>query len=165
VGIGMPFVIAWLIGHQKVIPRPSEGKNTDAFDFRSLGGLETDCSQSVAAWGINVGSKLAQGVSKFYTNFFTSTSSPSSYHHQRQSVPTSPTQASTTGSNNEPQKGVVTVLDILRVHKPEREEVNVEEKIDGVVAHFIAHNKVPTLQFNLNLREARVGGSEMSVRT
>jgi hypothetical protein len=80
-------------------------------------------------------------------------------------VPTSPTQASTTGSNNEPQKGVVTVLDILRVHKPEREEVNVEEKIDGVVAHFIAHNKVPTLQFNLNLREARVGGSEMSVRT
>ena len=43
---------------------------------------------------------------------------------------------------NEPQKGVVTVLDILRVHKPEREEVNVAEKIDGVVAHFIAHNKV-----------------------
>ena len=39
-------------------------------------------------------------------------------------------------------KGVVTVLDILRVHRPEREEVNVSDKIDGVVAHFIAHNKV-----------------------
>ena len=65
-------------------------------------------------------------------------------------MPASPTSQSSAaassrsagGMGNEPQKGVVTVLDILRVHKPEREEVNVAEKIDGVVAHFIAHNKV-----------------------
>ena len=43
---------------------------------------------------------------------------------------------------SEPQKGVVTVLDIMRVRRPEGEEVNVADKIDGVVAHFIAHNKV-----------------------
>ena len=33
---------------------------------RSLGGMIVDGGQSVAAWGINVGSKLAQGVSKLY---------------------------------------------------------------------------------------------------
>ncbi len=110
---------------------------------RSAGGWETDCSQSVAAWGINVGSKLAQGVSKIYSNFFSSPASGSGYH-QRASVPPSPTQAAASGGGpaNEPQKGVVTILDILRVHKPEREEVNIADRIDGVIAHFVAHNKV-----------------------
>ena len=42
---------------------------------RSSGGLETDCSQSVAAWGINVGSKLAQGVTSIYSTLFSSSPS------------------------------------------------------------------------------------------
>ena len=71
-------------------------------------------------------------------------------YHQRPSVPASPTSQSASaaasrsagGMGSEPQKGVVTVLDIMRVRRPEGEEVNVADKIDGVVAHFIAHNKV-----------------------
>ncbi len=43
------------------------------FTFRSMGGMEVDGSQSVTAWGINVGSKLAQGVSKIYSNIFSAT--------------------------------------------------------------------------------------------
>ena len=40
-----------------------------------------DGGQSVTAWGINVGSKLAQGVSKLYSNIFsTKPSSMSSCH-------------------------------------------------------------------------------------
>jgi len=39
---------------------------------RSMGGMEIDGNQSVTAWGINVGSKLAQGVSKIYSNIFSS---------------------------------------------------------------------------------------------
>ena len=35
--------------------------------------MEVDGSQSVTAWGINVGSKLAQGVSKIYSNIFSTT--------------------------------------------------------------------------------------------
>ena len=54
---------------------------------RSFGGFESDSSQSIAAWGINVGSKFAQGVSKMCSNFFSgssaapipSSSAPSSY--------------------------------------------------------------------------------------
>jgi len=45
---------------------------------RSQGGMEMDGNQSVAAWGINVGSKLAQGVSKIYSNFFSSSPNNSS---------------------------------------------------------------------------------------
>ena len=71
-------------------------------------------------------------------------------YHQRPSVPASPTSQSAlaaasrsaAGMGSEPQKGVVTVLDIMRVRRPEGEEVNVADKIDGVIAHFIAHNKV-----------------------
>ena len=48
---------------------------------RSLGGMIVDGGQSVTAWGINVGSKLAQGVSKLYSNIFsTKPSSMSSCH-------------------------------------------------------------------------------------
>ena len=60
---------------------------------RSLGGMIVDGGQSVAAWGINVGSKLAQGVSKLYSNIFsTKTSTPSSCHP---SIP--PSSCSTSG--------------------------------------------------------------------
>ena len=45
---------------------------------RSAGGMEGEAGQSVTAWGINVGNKLASGVSKFYTNIFTSSPRPSS---------------------------------------------------------------------------------------
>ena len=41
--------------------------------YRSCGGLEGDGSQqSMAAWGINVGSRLASGVAKVYSNIFAS---------------------------------------------------------------------------------------------
>ena len=39
--------------------------------------MESEGNQSVAAWSINVGSKLAQGVSKLYSNFFSTGSSSS----------------------------------------------------------------------------------------
>ena len=125
---------------------------------RSQGGMETDGSQSVAAWGINVGSKLAQGVSKIYSNLFSSSSttanpplsspSASSGRHQpflSGSGGSNPGVTSGSGSltgNEVAQKGVVTVLDIIRVYRQDHDEVNLMDKMDGVVAHFIAHNKV-----------------------
>ena len=48
-------------------------------------------------------------------------------------------------ASDEPQRGVVTVIDIVRVNAggSGREEVNIGERaMDGVVAHFIAHNRV-----------------------
>ena len=42
--------------------------------------MESEGNQSVAAWSINVGSKLAQGVSKLYSNFFSSGSGSSGSH-------------------------------------------------------------------------------------
>ncbi len=114
---------------------------------RSLGGMENDGAQSMTAWGINVGSKLAQGVSRLYSNFFSSSpssSGPSSLGPKSSGMVNNPQATST-----EPQKGVVTILDIVRVQKGDRDEVNVSEKIDGVVAHFIAHNKaIVALEFD-----------------
>ena len=129
------------------------------FYLRSQGGMETDGNQSVAAWGINVGSKLAQGVSKIYSNFFSSSStssssqplsSPSANTGRHSHFPSNSSGGSTGGSNtsgplsgNEvAQKGVVTVLDIIRAYRPDHEEVNLMDRMDGVIAHFIAHNKV-----------------------
>ena len=118
---------------------------------RSLGGLETDSSQSMAAWGINVGSRLAQGVSRFYSNFFAGGASPSSspsgrhHHHHQQPSPTTPGSGgggSGPGSASGPQRGVVTVLDLLDVPNAEGDELPLADRIAGVVAHFIAHNKV-----------------------
>ena len=121
---------------------------------RSQGGMEMDGNQSVAAWGINVGSKLAQGVSKIYSNFFSSSPnttpnqplpspSASSGRHPHFQTCSSGSNASGPLSGNEvAQKGVVTVLDIVRAYRPDHEEVNLMDKMDGVVAHFIAHNKV-----------------------
>ena len=119
--------------------------------------METDGNQSVAAWGINVGSKLAQGVSKIYSNFFSSSSSPTTNQPlaspsaslgRHPNFPSGTTGSSVSGSsgplsgNEVAQKGVVTVLDIIKAYRPDHEEVNLMDKMDGVVAHFIAHNKV-----------------------
>jgi len=115
---------------------------------RSLGGMIVDGGQSVAAWGINVGSKLAQGVSKLYSNIFsTKSSSPSSCHP---SIP--PSSCSSMGNTPGLQKGVVTILDVLQVcNHSDRDEVNLTEKMAGVVAHFIAHNKaVVAMEFDTN---------------
>ena len=38
---------------------------------KSAGGMEGGVNQSVTAWGINVGSKLASGVTKFCSNILT----------------------------------------------------------------------------------------------
>ena len=50
--------------------------------------------------------------------------------------------SSSLSGNEVAQKGVITVLDIIRAYRPDHEEVNLMDKMDGVVAHFIAHNKV-----------------------
>eukprot|EP00095_Tigriopus_kingsejongensis_P005566 maker-scaffold12_size759060-snap-gene-2.15 protein:Tk05566 transcript:maker-scaffold12_size759060-snap-gene-2.15-mRNA-1 annotation:"breast carcinoma-amplified sequence 3-like protein" len=122
---------------------------------RSFGGMECDGSQSVAAWSINVGSKLAQGVSKIYSNFFSGnaspcSSAPSSYSGGRTYAGSSPnTGGRETGTPNESQQGVVTILDVVTVGKTQSDEVNIGNKIEGVVAHFIAHNKaIVALQFD-----------------
>ncbi len=112
---------------------------------RSLGGMEADSGQSVAAWGINVGSKLAQGVSKIYSNIFSSSATSTSGTKTPPPCHTSSSPShgtSSTASGTEGQKGIVTVLDILKVYDPDRDEVSLSEKISGVVAHFVAHTKV-----------------------
>ncbi|XP_071744399.1 LOW QUALITY PROTEIN: BCAS3 microtubule associated cell migration factor [Lepeophtheirus salmonis] len=101
---------------------------------RSFGGMEMEGGQSVTAWGINVGSKLAKGVSKIYSNIFS--------HGNRPGSSTANTPSPITSTvNNEPQKGIVTVLDVQRVSITDSEELNLADNLDGIVAHFIAHNK------------------------
>ena len=109
---------------------------------RSLGGMESDGNQSVTAWGINVGSRLAQGVSKIYSNFFSTTPSTRHHHHSTGSGGVPVQSAGGGGASNELQKGVVTILDFIKVFRHDRDEVTMTEKINGVVAHFVAHNKV-----------------------
>lgn len=117
---------------------------------RSLGGQIVDGGQSVTAWGINVGNKLAQGVSKLYSNIFSTTSSSMSSCHP--SLPLS--SMSSTGSNNqqEMQKGIVTILDVLQIcNSTDQDEVNLNDKMAGVIAHFVAHNKaVVAMEFDSN---------------
>ena len=51
---------------------------------------------------------------------------------------------SSTGSNNqqEMQKGIVTILDVLQIcNSTDQDEVNLNDKMAGVIAHFVAHNK------------------------
>ncbi len=132
----------------------SKGHFTDsviyAFFSRSFGGLETDCSQSMAAWGINVGSRLAQGVSKIYSNLFSSSpTSPRSSTHQF-GMPQSSAGSRGVGGGDViggpgPQKGVVTILDVLRIPNADGNELLLADRIEGVIAHFIAHNKVSWL--------------------
>ena len=111
-----------------------------------------DGGQSVTAWGINVGSKLAQGVSKLYSNIFsTAKATPTSSCHPCSGPPPMPAHQST-GMANEMQKGVVTILDVLQVgNNTDQDEVNLADKLTGVVAHFVAHNKaVVALEFDTN---------------
>ena len=88
--------------------------------FRSLGGMIVDGGQSVTAWGINVGSKLAQGVSKLYSNIFSSAAAstkPSCHHPSSLPSATGP-GCMASGSSCTPQdmqKGIVTILDVLQV--------------------------------------------------
>jgi hypothetical protein len=109
--------------------------------------LETDSGQSMTAWSINVGSKLAQGVSKIYTNLFSGGSPHSPSMSRTQHSPTSSggaggqSQSAGVGSVG-PQKGIVTVLDLLAVPDAEGDELPLTDRLDGVIAHFIAHNKV-----------------------
>lgn len=108
-----------------------------------------DGGQSVTAWGINVGSKLAQGVSKLYSNIFSSPKTSSPCHPP---LPSSSVQGQSQGQQG--QKGIVTILDVLQIcsnNDGGQDEVNLNDKMAGVVAHFVAHNKaVVALQFDHN---------------
>ena len=99
---------------------------------KSAGGVEGGPSQSVTAWGINVGSKLASGVTKICSNIF----SGSPHHHgQVEAV------------RETADTGVVTVLDIMElVTSEERDKESVDLnnsrlEATAVVAHFLAHTK------------------------
>lgn len=119
---------------------------------RSCGGMIVDGGQSVTAWGINVGSKLAQGVSKLYSNIFSTKPSTMSSCHPSL-PPTTPTSGpSSSGSGNEMQKGIVTILDVLEIcNSADQDEVNLHDKMAGVIAHFVAHNKaVVAMEFDSN---------------
>lgn len=125
---------------------------------RSLGGMIVDGGQSVTAWGINVGSRLAQGVSKLYSNIFSApkTASGASSCHPCSMPPMPANSSGNVGSigsaGNDMQKGIVTILDVLQVgNNSDQDEVNLTDKLAGVVAHFVAHNKaVVALEFDTN---------------
>merc|ERR1719394_1514616 len=98
---------------------------------KSAGGMEGAVNQSVTAWGINVGSKLASGVTKICSNIFSG----------------SPRSQMTTGAGAmggvapenypEAETGVVTVVDLV-------DSMTMEDNIrmeQGVVAHFLAHTR------------------------
>ena len=50
------------------------------------------------------------------------------------------------------QKGIVTILDVLQVcNSEDQDEVNLNDKMAGVIAHFVAHNKaVVAMEFDSN---------------
>lgn len=109
----------------------------------------------MAAWGINVGSKLAQGVSKIYSNIFSTskTGSTGSTTCHPSSMPPGSGPSSGGSASGSPgmQKGIVTILDVLQVYNSEQDEVNLTDKMAGVVAHFVAHNKaVVAMEFDTN---------------
>jgi hypothetical protein len=119
--------------------------------------MEGDSSQSVTAWGINVGSRLASGVSKIYANIFAGGSSSSS-----SSSPRSPPKAPFGGAGNTGgvmatgteatqlgDTGVVTIIDTVSLNSGSGAGSSETEGGDGgkcgggpaVVAHFVAHTK------------------------
>merc|ERR1719222_738385 len=104
---------------------------------RSAGGMEGEAGQSVTAWGITVGSKLASGVTKICSNIFSGSprSSPVAV------PPASP--GGHGGGLDGVDCGVVTILDMVDISKGEQTE-NIDitnTKAEGVVAHFVAHSK------------------------
>lgn len=109
---------------------------------RSCGGLEGDGSQqSMAAWGINVGSRLASGVAKVYSNIFSSS-------------PKSQIQ----GQQVEAERGIVTIVDTVTLQTISEDDNGsttvtsgdlASTRMDSVVAHFVAHNKaIVALKFD-----------------
>jgi len=107
---------------------------------RSSGGMEGDVTQStVTAWGITVGSKLASGVAKVCSNIFSSGGGSAS--NSSSSTKTSNAHQGMGGSEGE--RGVVTILDTVSINlSPEDTGYDLHNvKMEGVVAHFIAHNK------------------------
>jgi len=104
---------------------------------RSAGGMEGEAGQSVTAWGITVGSKLASGVTKICSNIFSGSprSSPVA-------VPP-PSPGGHGGGLDGVDCGVVTILDMVDISSGEQTE-NIDitnTKAEGVVAHFVAHSK------------------------
>merc|ERR1719422_2624953 len=98
---------------------------------KSAGGMEGGVNQSVTAWGINVGSKLASGVTKICSNIFSG--SP------RSQMTTAAGGVGGVAPENYPEAetGVVTVVDLV-------DSMTMEDNIrmeQGVVAHFVAHSK------------------------
>ena len=128
-------------------------------------GMEGDSSQSVTAWGINVGSRLASGVSKIYANIFAGGSTGSSFSSSPRSPPKAPfTGGSGPGSGlgtagesaMHGDMGVVTIIDTVSVNSSGGNAdadggSGDAAKSDGlvVVAHFVAHTKaVVALQWD-----------------
>ena len=113
---------------------------------KSAGGMEGGASQSVTAWGINVGSKLASGVTKFCSNILSGSPRSSGMVQQ---------QAGAVNSEayNEGETGVVTVIDLADLISVESGETGAVDimttKMEAVVAHFVAHTKaVVALQWD-----------------
>ena len=113
---------------------------------KSAGGMEGGASQSVTAWGINVGSKLASGVTKFCSNILSGSPRSSGMAQQ---------QAGAVNSEayNEGETGVVTVIDLADLISVESGETGAVDimttKMEAVVAHFVAHTKaVVALQWD-----------------
>jgi len=111
---------------------------------KSAGGMDGEATQSVTAWGINVGSKLASGVTKVVTNIFAG--SP-------RAAPVNPTNLQTTNTSSNAdggsgETGVVTILDMVDLNSSSENDMeechNIDisnPKVQGVVAHFVAHTK------------------------
>jgi len=114
---------------------------------KSSGGMEGGASQSVTAWGINVGTKLASGVTKICSNIWSgSPRSQPAFSQQSTAQPESVQESGDTG--------VVTVLDIMELVTVQADKESVDlsnSRLEGaaVVAHFLAHNKaVVALQWD-----------------
>lgn len=104
---------------------------------KSAGGMEGGVNQSVTAWGINVGSKLASGMTKICSNIFSGSPRNSAAMTVAQGV--NPGDAQHDG-----ETGVVTILDVVDMCSSDTETETldiVNTKMEGVVAHFVAHNK------------------------
>ena len=119
--------------------------------------MEGDSSQSVTAWGINVGSRLASGVSKIYANIFAG-GGPSSPRSPPK-APLAPGQGVVSaGQTSEVgDMGIVTVLDTVAFGATEADFGAGGGRADdvgggksgeiggsgglAVVAHFVAHTK------------------------
>jgi hypothetical protein len=107
--------------------------------------MEGDSSQSVTAWGINVGSRLASGVSKIYANIFTGGSPRSPPKTAMSGLPPASPDNCSSGD-----MGIVTVLDTVALSaaaggEGDNYSARADEKAESgglaAVAHFVAHAK------------------------